>query len=116
MDGPQQGARVGFVPLGRFETGQFHVTKQVIVVAKWMTTMNHANQTRPRFAVSINNTEDPASLERHKIYRVLPDEEAARDGDIRVIDESGEDYLYPAAYFVVIDVPQEVEHAILHAS
>jgi hypothetical protein len=78
--------------------------------------MNHANQTRPRFAVCINNTEYPASLERHKIYRVLPDEEAARDGDIRVIDESGEDYLYPAAYFVVIDVPQEVEHAILHAS
>jgi hypothetical protein len=78
--------------------------------------MNHANQTRPQFAVCINNTEYPASLERHKIYRVLPDEEAARDGDIRVIDESGEDYLYPAAYFVVIDVPQEVEHAILHAS
>jgi hypothetical protein len=47
---------------------------------------------------------------------VLPDEEAARDGDIRVIDESGEDYLYPVTYFVVIDVPQEVERAILHAS
>jgi hypothetical protein len=78
--------------------------------------MDHANQPRPRFAVCINNTEYPASLERHKIYRVLPDEEAARDGDIRVIDESGEDYLYPAAYFVVIDVPREVEHAILHAS
>lgn len=78
--------------------------------------MNHATQTRPRFAVCINNIEYPASLERHKIYRVLPDEEAARDGDIRVIDESGEDYLYPAAYFVVIDVPQEVEHAILHTS
>jgi hypothetical protein len=62
--------------------------------------MDHANQTRPRFAVCINNTEYPASLERHKIYRVLPDQEAARDGDIRVIDESGEDYLYPAAYFV----------------
>lgn len=78
--------------------------------------MNHANQSRPRFAVCINNAEYPASLERHKIYRVLPDEEAARDGDIRVIDESGEDYLYPAAYFVGIDVPQEVEHAILHDS
>jgi len=52
----------------------------------------------------------------HKIYQVLPDEEAARDGDIRVIDESGEDYLYPASFFVVIEVPQEVERAILHAS
>ncbi len=55
-------------------------------------------------------------LERHKIYQVLPDEEAARDGDIRVIDESGEAYLYPASSFVVIEVPQEVERAILHAS
>jgi len=47
---------------------------------------------------------------------VLPDEEAARDGDIRVIDESGEGSLYPASSFVVIEVPQEVERAILHAS
>ena len=78
--------------------------------------MKHANQTRPRFAVCINNAEYPASLERHKIYRVLPDAEAARDGDLRVIDESGEDYLYPATYFVVIDVPQAVERAILQAS
>ena len=53
----------------------------------------------PRFAVCINNTEYPASLERHKIYRVLPDEEAAKDGDVRVIDESGEDYLYPGRAF-----------------
>jgi len=52
----------------------------------------------------------------YKIYHVLPDEEAASDGDIRVIDESGEDYLYPASFFVVIEVPQEVERAILHAS
>ena len=44
------------------------------------------------------------------------DEDAACDGDIRVIDETGEDYLYPASYFVVIEVPQEVERAILHAS
>jgi hypothetical protein len=82
----------------------------------WMTTMKQINQTQPQFAVCINNTAYPASLERHKIYRVLPDEEAAHDGDIRVIDESGEDYLYPATYFVVIEVPQEVERAILHAS
>jgi hypothetical protein len=60
-----------------------------------MTTMKRTNQPQPQFAVCVNNTEYPASLERHKIYRVLPDEEAARDGDIRVIDESGEDYLYP---------------------
>ncbi|MDQ3172849.1 MAG: hypothetical protein M3Q91_03945 [Acidobacteriota bacterium] len=46
-----------------------------------------------KFAVCINNADHPASLELHKIYRVIPDEDAAVDGDLRVIDESGEDYL-----------------------
>lgn len=78
--------------------------------------MQHVEPKFPRFAVCLNNTGYPASLELHKIYQVLPDEDAAQDGDIRVIDESGEDYLYPASFFVVIDVPQEVERAILHAS
>jgi hypothetical protein len=81
----------------------------------WTNSMQYSENIRPLFAVCINNTDYPASLELHKIYQVLPDEEAARDGDIRVIDESGEDYLYPASSFVVIDVPQEVERAILHA-
>jgi hypothetical protein len=82
----------------------------------WINSTKHPEHRRPLFAVCINNAEYPASLERHKIYQVLPDEDAARDGDIRVIDESGEDYLYPASFFVVIEVPQEVERAILHAS
>src|SRR5262245_14494448 len=82
----------------------------------WIKTMNYADQSRPQFVVCMNNAEYPASLELYKIYRVLPDADAARDGDIRVIDESGEDYLYPAAYFVSIEVPKEVEHAMLHAS
>jgi hypothetical protein len=47
-------------------------------------------------------------LELHKIYRVLWDEGAAQDGDLRIIDESGEDYLYPADYFVMIELPREV--------
>jgi hypothetical protein len=68
------------------------------------------------FAVCINNRDYPASLELHKIYRVLPDEDAAEDGDIRVVDESGEDYLYRAKDFVVIDVPAEVRGALLQAS
>lgn len=78
--------------------------------------MKKKDDTEPKFAVCINNSEYPASLELHKIYRVLPDEEAAQDGDIRIIDESGEDYLYPAEWFVVIDVPQEVEASLLQAS
>jgi hypothetical protein len=75
--------------------------------------MNSCNDAPPYFAVCITNTDYPASLELYKIYRLLPDDEAAKDGDVRVIDESGEDYLYPADYFVVIDVPKVVEQAIL---
>jgi hypothetical protein len=70
----------------------------------------------PLFAVCINNSEYPASLELHKIYQVLPDDDAAIDGDIRVIDESGEDYLYPADYFVLIELPEVVEQSILQAA
>ena len=52
-------------------------------------------------------------MELHKIYRVIPDEDAAEDGDVRVVDESGEDYLYPAAYFAAIKVPTAVEKSLL---
>ena len=68
------------------------------------------------FAVCVDNRGYPASLELHKIYRVLPDEDAAAEGDIRVIDESGEDYLYSAGRFVVIEPPQTVRRSLLHAS
>ena len=70
----------------------------------------------PIFAVCVDNDSYPASLELHKIYRVLPDEEASRDGDIRIVDESVEDYLYRATSFVVIDVPAAVQGALLRAS
>jgi hypothetical protein len=78
--------------------------------------MKKAKRAEPVFAVCINNSEYPASLELHKIYRVLPDEDAAEDGDIRVVDESGEDYLYRAKDFVLIDVPAELRVALLQAS
>ena len=66
-----------------------------------------------QFAVCINNTEYPASLELHKIYRVIPDEVAINDGDLRIIDESGEDYLYPADWFVIVELPQKVEESLM---
>ncbi len=66
----------------------------------------------PRFAICVDNSEYPASLEMHKLYRVLADKEAERDGDLRIIDESGEDYLYPAAYFVLVDLPRDAARAI----
>ena len=65
-----------------------------------------------QFAICVENSEYPASLELHKLYRILPDEDAALDGDIRVIDESGEDYLYPAEYFVVLKVPRQSAQAL----
>ncbi|RJP22597.1 MAG: hypothetical protein C4527_21495 [Candidatus Omnitrophota bacterium] len=73
--------------------------------------MNKQKKLNDSFAVCINNSDYPASLELHKIYRVLPDEAAANDGDLRVIDESDEDYLYPADSFVFINIPREVERS-----
>lgn len=67
---------------------------------------------KTRFAICIDNREYPASLERHKIYRILPDKQAQTDGDLRVIDESGEDYLFPADYFILIDLPQTIVRAL----
>jgi hypothetical protein len=65
-----------------------------------------------RFAICVDNSEYPASLELHKLYRVIPDEDARKDGDLRVIDESGEDYLYPADYFLLIDMPRGIARAL----
>jgi hypothetical protein len=66
--------------------------------------------------VCIDNRGYPASLELHKIYRILPDDDAEAEGDLRVIDESGEDYLYSADRFVRILPPQTVRRSLLHAS
>jgi hypothetical protein len=68
------------------------------------------------FVVCINNEHYPASLELHKIYRLIADEDADADGDIRIVDESGEDYLYPASCFVPINVPHAVEESLRRAS
>ena len=59
----------------------------------------------PRFVICVKNAKYPASLELRKIYRVLRDADAAEYGLLRVVDESGEDYLYPANGFVPIDLP-----------
>ena len=77
--------------------------------------MNKENSDTPLFVMCVNNSEYPASLELHKIYKALPDEDAALDGDLRIIDESGEDYLYPAEWFVFVDLPKEAEQSLLQA-
>jgi len=70
----------------------------------------------PRFAVCIRNAGYLASLELRKLYEVIDDPDAEQDGMIRVIDESGEDYLFPASMFVGAPLPAAVEDAVLHAS
>jgi hypothetical protein len=69
----------------------------------------------PQFAVCIH-TDDPDLLTPRMIYQVLPDESAAKSNYIRVIDNEGEDYLYPARYFVFVELSQEAGHALLKAS
>jgi len=69
-----------------------------------------------KFAVCVNNRGYSASLERYKIYRVLPDADAEKDGDVRVIDESGGDYLYSATRFVKVELPQALRSSIMRAA
>jgi hypothetical protein len=70
------------------------------------------NAALPSFVICINNTDYPASLERQKVYRVLPDAQAKRLKLVRVIDESGEDYLYPSDHFLPIRLSQRVLNAL----
>ncbi len=70
--------------------------------------------TKP-FALCIDNADYQASLILGKVYRILPDPKAAKDDLVRIVDESGEDYLYPSRYFVPIEVPQETERALMEA-
>jgi len=64
---------------------------------------------RKRYALCVRNTGYPASLEVRKVYRVKGDREGSSHGLIRVIDESGESYLYPERYFVDIELPKAAE-------
>ncbi len=78
--------------------------------------MKRTGNPTPQFAICINNSEYPASLELHKIYRVLRDEDAEQYAELRVIDESGEAYLYPAGWFMRVELPTEVQRLLLQAS
>jgi hypothetical protein len=64
-----------------------------------------------RFVLCIEN-KDCEDLEKRKIYQTLPDEEAEKENYIRVIDESGEDYLYPQSYFIAGQLPREAQEAL----
>jgi len=69
-----------------------------------------------RFVICVDNSGYEVSLERRKIYVSLPDPKAARLGQLRVIDESGEDYLYPKSAFMEVALPQPIRRAVLDAA
>ena len=65
------------------------------------------------FAVCVDNRSNESSLILGKVYRVLPDAAAAKDHLVRVVDESGEDYLFDQDQFALVDFPQSVRKRIL---
>lgn len=73
-------------------------------------------RTEPRFVVCVKNSNYAASLELRKLYQVVADGAATKLGQIRVIDESGEDYLYPEEYFVAVRLPQSAGRAVRRAA
>jgi len=69
-----------------------------------------------QLVICVKNDDYPASLEKRKIYEAIPDSDAAKHHQIRVIDESGEDYLYPEEYFIPVTLPKNVEEAVIKAA
>ena len=77
--------------------------------------MSRREKPETKFAVCIQS-DDADLLTPRKIYQVLSDESGAKSNYIRVVDNEGEDYLYPAKYFMFLDLPQEIERALLRAA
>ena len=65
-----------------------------------------------RFVICIEDR-DCEDLEKGKVYRILPDKAAGREGYLSIIDESTEDYLYPESYFVLLDLPEKAQEALM---
>ena len=73
------------------------------------------NRSKSQFALCIENR-DCDDLEKRKIYQILPDEEAVQEGYLRVVDESQEDYLYPASYSILVELPRKAKDALVVAN
>ena len=67
---------------------------------------------KTQFALCIENS-DCEDIEKRKFYQILPDKAAAREGYLRVVDESQEDYLYPESYFIFVELPRKVQEAFI---
>lgn len=70
---------------------------------------------KTEFALCIEDA-DCGDLKKRKLYQVLPDEDATQEGYLRVIDESGEDYLYPESHFIFIELPSRAQEALATAT
>ncbi|NLA76025.1 MAG: hypothetical protein GX846_11250 [Deltaproteobacteria bacterium] len=66
---------------------------------------------KPMYVLCIEN-KDTEDLQKRKIYQVLPDDDAKKEGYLRIVDESGEDYLYPESYFISIQLPLKAQEAL----
>ena len=69
-----------------------------------------------KFVICLDNSDFPASLEKRKIYECIEDADAASVGQVRVVDESGEDYLYPQKLFIDANLPDATRSAIINAA
>jgi len=74
--------------------------------------MKNKKHKEPKFAVCVKNTGYPAALELRKIYQIIPDETADDMDQLRVVDESGEDYFYPKEFFLVMELPQTISKTL----
>ena len=74
------------------------------------------NTNSNQLVICVKNEDYPASLEKRKIYESIPDPDATKHKQIRVVDESGEDYLYPEEYFIPVTLPKNVEEAVIKAA
>jgi hypothetical protein len=79
---------------------------------KRLRTSNETTGSSQHFAICVRNDDYPASLELRKLYRVLADSFADEHDMIRIVDESGEDYLFPDSYFVRVELPRAVEQVL----
>ena len=78
--------------------------------------MKKLKRSGARFLICVDNKGYAVSLEKRKVYLALPDATALKHGQVRVFDESGEDYLYPKSLFLPITVPASLRRAILKAA
>jgi hypothetical protein len=96
---------------GMKPTGLAAKTSRLNVI--WNETM--MSEHKRHFAICVDNSDYEASLILRKVYEIMPDELGAKDELLRIVDESGEDYLYHKSHFIVVEFPLEVEHALLAA-